>query len=94
MCTQQEQSIPALVKPFCCRCGETGAAVGLCCWLLVSVAASAVDVSKLSVPVKDAPEDCVGDTKGPGAPAGCEGVTGVGWEVVALEGEATECTRP
>lgn len=99
-------SVPELVKPFCCRCGETGAVVGLCCWLPLSDAASTACVSalddKLSVPKKEpgpaVPEVCVGDTKGPGATADCEGVTEVCWEVsafgVPLVGDTTECTKP
>jgi hypothetical protein len=99
-------NVPALVKPFCCRCGETGAVVGLCCWLPLSVAASTACASplddKLSVPKKEpgpvVPDVCEGDTKGPGATADCEGVTGVCWEVsafgVPLVGDTTECTKP
>lgn len=99
-------SIPELVKPFCCRCGETGAAVGLCCWLLLSDAASTAFVSPLddilSAPKKEPGpgvlDVCVGDTKGPGATVDCEEVIEVCWEVnvfgVPLVGDATACTKP
>ena len=99
-------SIPELVKPFCWRCGDTGAAVGLCCWLLPSDAVSTTCVSplddKLSVPKKEpgpaAPDVCVGDTNGPGATVDCAEVTAPCWEVsvlgVPLVGDATVCTKP